>query len=194
VIEIDRQGRIVWQFGVGPHDFSPNSILGPNDAERIDNLTLMAGSGIPPGVDPAAPHGAVDNRVILVNRRGAIVWQYGEFGVTGSGPNELNTPVYTTALSNKNILITDQGNARVIEVTRAKEIVWQYGMTGVAGSGPNQLNNISKKGRILAQYGNLNQPGFGHVSAAQGLNWPYDAKVIGNFFGLTPPESGGDDD
>ncbi len=126
VIEIDPAGDIVWSFGLGPNDFTANSIIGTNDAERIDDLTLMAGTGTPPGVIPQSPGGQPDNRVMLVNRDGMITWQYGTFGVTGSGPDQLNTPVQCTFLPNSNILITDQGNQRIIEVTMAKEIVWQY--------------------------------------------------------------------
>jgi hypothetical protein len=302
VIEVTPDGDIVWQFGIGPNDFSAQSILGCNDAQRVGPHTLMAGTGIPPGVDPAAPNGAVDNRVILVNPAGHIIWQYGQFGVTGSGPNQLNTPVQNTWLPNRHILITDQGNQRVIEVTHKKEIVWQYGTTGVAGNGPNELNNpnsaellenghiliadennnraievdrgknivatftaggtvsgvafasrlpsgntlitdsnnsrivevdpndnvvwqyftntdpgsnptplptralrlkngdtiisdqfnarviiIDPNQNIVAEYGNLNQPGFGLEDTSQGLNEPYDAKVIGDYTGITAP-------
>src|SRR6516165_9574882 len=133
VIEVTPNGDIIWQYGIGPDDFSPQSILGCNDAQRVGPLTLMAGTGIPPGVDPAAPNGAADNRVILVNPGGNIIWQYGQFGVNGSGANELNTPVQNTWLPHRHILITDQANERVIEVTWQKDIVWQYGMTGLAG-------------------------------------------------------------
>jgi hypothetical protein len=302
VIEVTPSGDIVWQFGIGPNDFSPQSILGCNDAQRVGPHTLMAGTGIPPGVDPASPGGAADNRVILVNPAGNIIWQYGQFGVTGSGPNQLNTPVQNTWLPNKDVLITDQANQRIIEVTKQKKIVWQYGTTGVAGSGANQLNNpnsaelldngniliadennnraievdralniiatftaggtvsgcafasrlpngdtlitdsnnsrivevdendsvvwqyftnaqpgsnptplptralrlkngntiisdqfnarviiIDANSNIVAQYGNLNAPGFGTKNASQGLNEPYDAKVIGDYTGITAP-------
>jgi len=302
VIEVSPQGQIVWQFGIGPNDFSKKSILGVNDAQRVGPFTLMAGTGIPVGVDPVAPNGAVDNRVLLVAPNTEIVWQYGKFGVTGSGHNELNTPVQNTWLPNTHVLITDQGNQRVIEVNLEKQIVWQYGQTGVSGSGPNQLNNpnsaellenghiliadennnraievrrdhqivatftaggttsdvafasrlpggntlitdsnnsrivevnrnddvvwqyftntdpnsnsaplptralrlrngntiisdqfnqrvivIDPQKNIVASYGNLNQPGFGRNSTAQGLNAPYDAKVIGDYTGITPP-------
>jgi hypothetical protein len=304
VIEVNPSGEIVWQFGIGPTDFSPDSILGCNDSQRVGPHTLMAGTGIPPGVDPDAPNGAVDNRVILVNPGGNIVWQYGQFGVTGSDANQLNTPVQCTWLPGRHVLITDQANQRVIEVTWQKDIVWQYGTTSVAGSGPNQLNNpnsaellenghiliadennnraievthdqnpqivatftagntcsgvafasrlpngdtlitdsnnsrivevdpndnvvsqyftntdpssnpaplptralrlkngntiisdqfnarviiIDPNQNIVAQYGNLNQPGFGTQNASQGLNEPYDAKVIGDYTGITAP-------
>jgi hypothetical protein len=159
VIEVDRTGKIVWQFGLGPTDFSPASIIGTNDAQRVGELTLMAGTGAPGG-QPEAPNctnpsGCPDNRVILVDRHGNIVWQYGQFGVTGSGPDQLNVPVQNTWLPNRHVLITDQANERIIEVDVAtKEIVWQYGTTGFSGNGPNQLNNpncaeLLENGHIL---------------------------------------------
>jgi hypothetical protein len=309
VIEINHHGEIVWQFGVGPNDLTANSILGVNDAQRVGPFTLMAGTGIPPGVDPVDQNGSADNRVILVSPDGDIVWQYGQFGVTGSGPNELNTPVQCTWLPNTHVLITDQANQRIIEVNLQKNIVWQYGMTGISGNGADQLNNpnsaellanghilisdennnraievtrnkkivatftaggttsgvafasrlpnghtlitdsnnsrivevdrhdnvvwqyltntqsgsnaaplptralrlrsghtiisdqfndrviiINHHGQILAQYGNLNVPGFGLDDTTPGLNAPYDAKVIGDYTGITPPFGFGDGD
>jgi hypothetical protein len=303
VIEIDPAGHIVWHFGLGPNDVSANSIIGTNDAERVGDLTLMAGTGAPAGFEPACPSGCADNRVIVVNREGDIVWQYGQFGVTGAGPNQLNGPVQATALPNGHILITDQSNERIIEVNGDKDIVWQYGMTGVTGNGPNQLNNpnsaellrnghiliadennnraievtrggtivatftaggttsgvafasrlgngdtlltdsnnnrivevdrhdhvvwsyltntqplsnanplptrairlrnghtlisdqfnhrvieINRAGKIVREYGTLNTPGYSTSSAKFALNAPYDAKVIGDYTGLTNPD------
>ncbi len=142
VIEVDPAGKILWHFGRGPNDVSASSIIGVNDAQRVGELTLMAGTGAPAGSEPACPNGCADNRVILVDPSGEIVWQYGKFGVTGAGRNELSSPVQNTWLPNGHVLITDQGNQRVIEVERrTKTIVWQYGTTGVAGSGPNQLQD-----------------------------------------------------
>jgi hypothetical protein len=150
VIEVDRGGRIVWQFGKGPADFSQDSIIGVNDAQRVGELTLMAGTGTPGGQaeapDCTNSAGCPDNRVILVNRAGQIVWQYGQFGPGGNGPNQLNTPVQTTWLPREDerdsdeehaakhariphghVLITDQGNGRIIEVSVSdKRIVWEY--------------------------------------------------------------------
>jgi hypothetical protein len=144
VIEISPSGSIVWQFGNGPGDTSANAIAGTNDAERVGSLTLMSGTGVPPGATPNCKAGCVDNRVLLVDQGGNIVWQYGQFGVTGFGPNQLNTPVQNTFLPNCNVLITDQGNERIIEVRRTDNaIVWQYGQNGVIGNGPNQLNNTN---------------------------------------------------
>jgi hypothetical protein len=144
-IEINRDHKIVWSFGNGSIVPGPHSIVGLNDAERVGDLTLLAGTGAPPSPSPTEPacekSGCPDNRVILVDREGDIVWEYGKAGVTGSGEDELNTPVFAAALPAGHVLITDQGNSRVIEVNRDHEIVWQYGTTGVPGAAENQLNN-----------------------------------------------------
>lgn len=172
VVEIDPAGHIVWQFGNGPHDFTAHSIVGVNDAERVGPFTLMAGTGDPPvamgsqpppgDLCPDMTNGCPDNRVILVDPSGHIVWQYGTFGVAGSGPDELNTPVQNTFLPNFDVLITDQANERIIEVTPDKRIVWQYGTTGVTGNGPDQLNNpnsaeLLPNGHILISDENNNR-------------------------------------
>lgn len=153
VIEIDGEThQVVWQFGNGSDKPGPNSIVGVNDAERFGAFTLMAGTGIPPATPPLPGcsdpvNGCPDNRVFIVTHGGHIVWQYGQAGVTGSGPNELNTPVHAVFLFNfpghpgAHIMITDQANERIIVVNLAHEIVWQYGQTGVTGTGANQLNN-----------------------------------------------------
>jgi hypothetical protein len=133
--------KIVWSFGNGSSVAGPHSVVGVNDAQRIGPITLVAGTGVPAGAEPTCPNGCPDNRVMLVDPTGNIFWQYGQTGVTGSGPDQLNTPVQNTWLPNTHILITDQGNMRIIEVTLTKKIVWQYGQTGVSGDGPNQLNN-----------------------------------------------------
>ncbi len=199
VIEVNNNGDIVWQFGLGPADFSPASIIGCNDAERVGRFTLMAGTGTPGGQPEAPdctnPNGCPDNRVLLVDRNKQIVWQYGQFGVAGSGPDQLNTPVQTTWLPDAHVLITDQANERVIEVNLAKQIVWQYGTTGVSGNGPEQLNNpncaellenrhilicdennnraieVNRHGDIVWQYGsgdpNINDPVSGVAFASR---------------------------
>jgi hypothetical protein len=112
----------------------------------------MAGTGTPDATPPlpgcSTPlTGCADNRVILVNRHGKIVWQYGMAGVSGAGMNQLNTPVHSLFMSHFRkrqgwqIMITDQGNQRVIVVDRDHKLLWQYGTTGVSGNGPNQLSN-----------------------------------------------------
>jgi hypothetical protein len=55
-------------------------------------------------------------------------------------------------------LISDQFNMQVIEVTHGGKIVFEQGKIAASGKGHNELNA------------------------------PYDAKVVGDFTGLTPPD------
>ena len=158
VIETAPDGTIVWTFGLGPNDFTSKSIIGVNDAQRVGTLTLMAGTGTPPGVIPQAPDGAPDNRVMLVERSGKIVWQYGQFGQAGSGPDLLDTPVQCTFLPNFHVLITDQANNRIIEVNMAKKIVWQYPGSNTNDAdqlaGPNSAELLENGHILIADQGN----------------------------------------
>lgn len=132
VIEVDRSKNIAWSFGTGdPNDCAPGPghIIAPNDAERLaDGLTLIPGTGT---------SNCPDNRVIVVDQSGNIIWQYGVAGKTGKGFNRLNVPVFAIQLPNHDFLIVDQGNNRIIEVNKEKEIVWSYGPK----TGPGALNN-----------------------------------------------------
>ena len=174
VIEIDpRTHAILWQFGNGSDRPGPHSVVGTNDAERFGRFTLISGTGIP-AASPPLPgcsdpvNGCPDNRVFIVNHARRIVWQYGQAGVAGFGPNELNTPVHALVTSEfpghrgLHVLITDQANSRVILVNLKHQIVWQYGMTLVSGAGPNQLNNpnsaeLLKNGHVLIADENNNR-------------------------------------
>jgi hypothetical protein len=150
VIEIDPEThKVVWTFGNGSDQPGPHSVVGVNDAQRVGPLTLIAGTGTPPGLPGCSDTvGCPDNRIFLVDHAGAIVWQYSQAGVSGSGPNQLNTPVQATFVSDFpghpgfGVLVSDQANERIILVSVAHgDIVWQYGTTGVSGTGPNQLSN-----------------------------------------------------
>ena len=139
VIEVNpATNSIVWSFGSGNGSLcnpGPHSVIGPNFAERLaGGYTLIAGTGIGAGIPNTTA--CADNRVIVVDHKGGIVWQYGKAGKTGSGFDLLNTPVFCVQMPNHHILITDQGNNRIIEVNLLHQIVWSYGPT----SGPGALN------------------------------------------------------
>jgi hypothetical protein len=181
VIEVNpHTNAIVWSFGSNNPALcnpGPGTIIGPNDAERLANgLTVIAGTGIPPGASAAMPNGCVDNRVIVVNRAGDTVWQYGQAGVTGSGPNQLNVPVFAIQLPNSDYLIVDQGNNRVIEVNQTKQIVWSYGPT----SGPGALNSpnsaeLLPNGHILIADENNNR--VIEITPSGHIVWSYSAGI-----------------
>jgi hypothetical protein len=150
VIEVDKQGNIVWHFGDGTSTAGPTSIVAPNDEERLPNgNTLIAGTGAPQNSEPSCTGamGCPDNRVLIVNMAGNIVWQYGQAGMAGSGANMLNTPVCAVMLPNGNVLITDQANERVIEVTMAMTVAWTFPPAGSDG-GATALNNPNSAERL----------------------------------------------
>lgn len=190
IVEVAPDGHVVWTFGSGnPKLCNPGSgsIIGLNDAERLgDGLTLTVGTGVPAG-SASYPKGCVDNRVIVVNQQGKIVWQYGQAGVTGSGPNQLNAPVFAIQLPNHNIMVVDQGNNRVIEIDKSsKQIVWTYGPK----SGPGALNNpnsaeLLPNGHILI--GDENNNRVIEITRDGTIVWEYDQGLSGAAFASRLP-------
>jgi outer membrane protein assembly factor BamB len=179
VIEVNPMtNATVWSYGSNDPTLcnpGPGAIIGPNDAERLaGGLTVMAGTGIPPNASSAMPNGCVDNRVIVVNRAGNIIWQYGRAGVTGSGPNQLNVPVFVIQLPNTDYLITDQGNNRVIEVNLARQVVWSYGPTSGRGAlnSPNSAE-LLPNGHILIADENNNRAI--EITRSGQIVWQYSA-------------------
>ena len=176
VIEVNRHKQLVWSFGSGNPSLcnpGPGAIIGLNDAERLGNgLTLLAGTGIPAGADPLLPAGCVDNRVIVVDQAGHIVWQYGQAGVTGSGPNQLNVPVFAIQLPDHTIAIVDQSNERVIVVdTHTKQIVWHYGCpTCTLLNNPNSVELLPNGDFLIADENNNRVIEVNH---AHQLVWQY---------------------
>ncbi|MGD0016699.1 MAG: hypothetical protein ABSC38_04170, partial [Verrucomicrobiia bacterium] len=88
VIELDTNTpqTIVWEYEASASKSVTNPIVGPRDAERVKGLTLIVAGGLPSDV---CTTNCSDNRVIQVNRKGKIVWQYGQKDVAGDGTNEL---------------------------------------------------------------------------------------------------------
>ena len=100
---------------------------------------------------------ANNHRVLEVTGGGSVVWSFTTNTDTGSNANPL--PSRAIRLRNGDTLISDQFNDRVLEVDHGSpaQLVRQWGTTTVAGVGRNAFNA------------------------------PYDAKVIGDFTGLTAP-------
>lgn len=145
VLEVAPDKTFIWSFGSGDPALcnpGPGSVIAPNDVERLaSGLTLIAGTGT-----STCP----DNRVLVVDQLGRIIWQYGQAGVAGSGPNQLNVPVFAIETPRRTFLITDQANNRIIEVDHGHNVIYAYGPTSGAG----QLNNpnsaeLLKNGHIL---------------------------------------------
>jgi hypothetical protein len=117
----------------------------------------------------------------------------------------LNFAAFASRLPNGNTLITDSGNSRVLEVTPSKHVVWFYvtnarkgsitaplptravrlrnGLTLISDQFNHQVIAVNKAKVIVFAQGVVGVPGntFDH------LYGPYDAKVNGDYTGLTPP-------
>lgn len=75
--------------------------------------------------------------VLILNRRGRVLWRYGP----EQGRGRLDHPSLAMALPNGDIAVNDDFRDRVVVIDpRTKRIVWQYGHTDQAGSGPGFLN------------------------------------------------------
>jgi len=183
---------IVWQYGTtGIMGIGENQLNNPNSAEVLENGNILIAD-------------ENNNRAIEVTPARHIVHVYSAGG-TASGV------AFASRLNNGNTLITDANNNRVVEVNGADNIVWQYVTNGMPGSNPmplptrgvrlknghtlisDQFNDrvieVDHAGQIVFTQGVLNVGGAGFDF----LNGPYDAKVIGDFTGLTPPFEQGDD-
>src|ERR1035441_3154966 len=56
VLEVDPQtNAVIWSFGDGSWVAGPTSVVAPNDFQRVGNLSLVAGTGAPPGGEPNCP-------------------------------------------------------------------------------------------------------------------------------------------
>jgi outer membrane protein assembly factor BamB len=197
IIEVSEQTKqIVWQFPSATSNTSKNgakeALQSPNSAERLANGdTLIADEN--------------GNRVIEVDGDSAITWQY----PTQIDLSLLNGPAFASRLPDGHTLITDSNNSRVLEVdaeTPAK-VVWMYSTASRDPSLPasfptravrladghtlisDQLNDqvieidASPKPYVVYSYGKLGVAG----RVAGELDAPYDAKVIGDYTGLTSP-------
>ncbi|KSU60362.1 hypothetical protein AS034_16095 [[Bacillus] enclensis] len=66
--------------------------------------------------------------VVLINKDGDILWQFGEDMIPGKG-KQLKVPIFSLFLKDtKTILMCDGLNSRVLESDLSGEIIWQYGM------------------------------------------------------------------
>lgn len=196
VIVVDRYRNIVWQYGTtGVAGNGVNQLSNPNSAELLENGHMLIAD-------------ESNNRVIEVTPGGLIAAQF-----TAGGT--VNGAAFASRLRSGDTLITDSNNNRIIEVNPHDAVVWQYVTNTQPGSNANplptravrlrngdtlisdQFNNrvieVTHAGKIVFTQGMLNLAGNGFNQ----LNGPYDAKVIGDFTGLTPPrafEDGGEDE
>lgn len=109
---------------------------------------LRPGPNLAPGSDPAVLPGDVliadegNNRLIVVNPAGDVVWQFPRPGDLRRGTTFLSPDDAFFTPSGRDILATEESDQVVSLVSVARRrLLWRYGQPGVPGSGPDQLDN-----------------------------------------------------
>jgi hypothetical protein len=75
--------------------------------------------------------------ILIVDRRGHVLWRYGP----AVGPGRLDHPSLAMALPNGDIAVNDDYRHRVLVIDpRSRRIVWEYGHTDRPGRGHGYLN------------------------------------------------------
>lgn len=106
VIEVNRAGKTLWQY---------KGLLFANYAERL-----------PSGNTLIVDRGFYGGKILEVNPKGKIVWEYGEYGAPGKQA-ELKRPVWAKRLPDGGTLISDRGSAVLLKVHGEEvEIVDQW--------------------------------------------------------------------
>lgn len=192
VIEVNLSKQIVWHYGtIGVSGSAFNELNNPNSAELLANGHILIAD-------------ENNNRVIEVDRDHEIVHTF-TAGGTVSGA------AFASRLGNDHTLITDSNNSRIVEVDSHDMVVWQYftnkragsigsplptravrlrnGNTLISDQFNDQVIEIDPAKNIIFPQGKIAVAGNGFNL----LNEPYDAKVVGDYTGLTRPPSFGRD-
>ncbi len=125
----------------------PSSPLGPT-LGYAKTAKLKPGPYLAPGSNPGAIPSDVliadrnNNRLIIVNPQGNIVWQFPQPGNLAPGQTFVAPDDAFFTPNGRDIIVTQESNYTITEVSIAKHrIVWRYGHPGVPGSAPNYLDN-----------------------------------------------------
>jgi hypothetical protein len=109
---------------------------------------LVAGPDLAPGSDPAAlPSDLLiadrsNNRLLVVDPSGKVVWQFPRPGDLAPGQSFLVPDDAFFTPNGNDIITTEEDDAVVSEIDVATHrIVWRYGSPGHPGSGADELSN-----------------------------------------------------
>ena len=126
---------------------STTSTTTPSPADR-DFSTPLSSSSLQPGSDPSVLPSAVliadrtNNRLLVVNQQGEIVWEFPRPGDLVPGQTFLLPDDAFFTPDGREIVVTQEDDfvISIIDVA-THHIVYRYGTPGQLGSGPNQLHN-----------------------------------------------------
>ncbi|MFZ5852988.1 MAG: PQQ-binding-like beta-propeller repeat protein [Chloroflexota bacterium] len=119
ILALDPTGKVIWRFPVAG-SLPPGQRFSADDAFiSADGKSIVANDEF---------HQVID-RIDIASRK--LVWQYGHYGVAGSGKGSLHTPDDAYPLANGDIVVADIRNCRILEIAPDKSIVRQWGRTRV---------------------------------------------------------------
>ena len=119
ILAVDNSGHIFWKFPV------KGSLPGGMPFAADDAFVAPDGKTIVANDE----YHQVIYRIDIATRR--VIWQYGHFGVPGSGVGYLHNPDDAYPLANGDIVVADIVNCRILEIAPDKHIVRTLGQTGV---------------------------------------------------------------
>jgi len=163
VMLVDRDGTVEWVYGTfGVTGSDTNQLNFP-----VQSTYLRSGNVL------ITDQG--NQRVIEVDRsNNSIVLQYGNTGVSGIADNFLSDPNSAELLTNRNVLIADEGNNRVIEVDRSSNTVVNTWTIGGTASEPAFASKLSN-GNILISDGGNNR--VVEVDSNDAIVWTYTTNL-----------------
>jgi hypothetical protein len=113
VIEVNREGEIVWQYGTLKNPGNgPHQLMYPERAIRLINGNTLI-------IDTR------NHRLLEVDPAGGIFWQFGGLNSEKSH-KKISNPTAAYRLDNGHTMIVHSGNRQVLEVTHHSEVVWNY--------------------------------------------------------------------
>lgn len=196
IIEVTMDRHIVWQYP-GPNHNPADQLNSPNSAELLTNGHILIAD-------------ENNNRSIEVTRSHQIVRTFTAQGTLGAC-------AFASRLPNGDTLLTDAGHARIVQVDANDHKVGQYftntnplsilnplptralrlhdGDTLISDQFNNRVIRINPQKQIIMSYGLPlaggstigNNVGYSTHTTQAGLYAPYDAKIIGDYTGITPP-------
>lgn len=169
VVEIDRKGKVVWQFG------------------KANNPSAADGHLSTPSFISELPYGRrliSDSR----NHRILVAGIDGKHDTIRLGDGVLSEPRFAAALPNNNYLICDSSNLRVIELDGQGRIVWQCGNRGIPRrslSYPRSVDVIAPNRYLIADtaHDRVIESACGEVKekrihGSPGLFWPRCVRML----------------
>ncbi len=131
-----------------PRGARPRGARGALPFVSASGRGMAPGPNLAPGSNPAVLPGDVliadegNNRLLVVNPAGTIVWRFPTRGSLPRGTTFLSPDDAFFAPNATDILATEETDQVVSLLgVRSQRILWRYGTPGVPGSGPNQVDN-----------------------------------------------------